>query len=168
MSASPRPLSDAESPVQLVVLVHGLLGTSGHLQYLQDAIASRACPRALVVREAPTALILRSRGSLDTARPLIVAPSQLNPSCNALERSFDGIDKGGERLYSEIRTAIILNPTIEEFSILGYSLGGLYARYAVGRMFEEGWFNIVHPRARASFGWPPKRIPLTPYRRSIS
>lgn len=44
----------------------------------------------------------------------------------------DGIDVCGQRLVSEIQTIVARNPSLERLTIIGHSMGGLLARYAVG------------------------------------
>lgn len=42
--------------------------------------------------------------------------------------TFDGIDKCGERLADEIRAVVAQHPTLERFSAIGHSMGGLLLR----------------------------------------
>ena len=60
--------------------------------------------------------------------------------------TYDGIELGGERVAHEVEEtleALIANGhTIRKLSVVGYSLGGLVARYALGcSMHEDGWIN---------------------------
>lgn len=68
-------------------------------------------------------------------------------TCNSKTRfsTHDGIDAGGQRLAEEILQLVQTNPCLRHFSIIGHSLGGLYARYAVGVLFAEGFFDRVEP-----------------------
>lgn len=34
---------------------------------------------------------------------------------------------------------------IKKLSIVGYSLGGLIARYAIGLLYSKGWFDKLEP-----------------------
>jgi hypothetical protein len=56
--------------------------------------------------------------------------------------TYDGIELGGERVAAEIEEELeaIKNKggNITKLSIVGYSLGGLIARYAVGLLFAKG------------------------------
>ncbi len=84
--------------------------------------------------------------------------------------TYDGIDICGTRVFKEIETVINnlnglqssqLNskseksdninvsktavPRVSRFSILGYSLGGLMCRYAIGLMYKKSMFKHIEP-----------------------
>jgi thioesterase domain-containing protein len=50
---------------------------------------------------------------------------------------------------------------VGRFSMLGYSMGGLIARYVVGRLYERGFFErvqpMVRPRIRTHMHWHTER-----------
>lgn len=56
--------------------------------------------------------------------------------------TYDGIERGGERICSEIeeelRAVQESGGKITKISIVGYSLGGLVCRYAVGLLYAKG------------------------------
>lgn len=56
--------------------------------------------------------------------------------------TYDGIELGGERVCLEIEEELALIKSkggdIKKISIVGYSLGGLVARYAIGLLFARG------------------------------
>jgi len=56
---------------------------------------------------------------------------------NAFVKTFDGIDVCGERLADEIRDLAKARPNLKYLSVIGHSLGGLIARYAIGALFCE-------------------------------
>jgi hypothetical protein len=60
----------------------------------------------------------------------------LRPACNALTRSFDGVEEGASRIADEIREVVAAHPTLARLSLIGNSLGGIYARYAAALLFE--------------------------------
>ncbi|GLE03185.1 hypothetical protein PINS_up012064 [Pythium insidiosum] len=60
-------------------------------------------------------------------------------------QTYDGIDAGGERLADEITALAARMPRLARFSIVGHSLGGLYARYCIGVLFSRGFFDAVEP-----------------------
>ncbi|KAK4698138.1 hypothetical protein P7C71_g13, partial [Lecanoromycetidae sp. Uapishka_2] len=72
--------------------------------------------------------------------------------------TYDGIDLGGERVTKEIETyAADLEKGgchIKKISIVGYSLGGLVARYAIGLLYSKGWFEKVKPINFTTFASP--------------
>lgn len=55
---------------------------------------------------------------------------------NAQENTYDGIDWGGERVAQEILDEVEKVATeggkVTRLSVMGYSLGGLIARYVIG------------------------------------
>lgn len=66
--------------------------------------------------------------------------------------TYDGIELGGERVCQEIEEEIERltreGQTIKKISIVGYSLGGLVARYAIGLLYSRGAFNKLEPVVR--------------------
>lgn len=63
--------------------------------------------------------------------------------------TYDGIELGGERVTLEIEEEIEAirrkGGNITKLSIVGYSLGGLVARYAVGLLYAKGVLDKVDP-----------------------
>jgi hypothetical protein len=89
-----------------------------------------------------TARILREQHP-DAHLHILVAKS------NSGNYTYDGIAHGGERLCKEIEDEIA---TVEEskrkvqrMSIVGYSMGGLFARYAIGLLESRGVFHNIQP-----------------------
>lgn len=72
--------------------------------------------------------------------------------------TYDGIDVNGKRIANEITTETdkLTNKgnRIRKFSILGYSLGGLISRYAIGVLYYEGFFEKVVPVNFVTFCTP--------------
>ncbi|KAG8978275.1 hypothetical protein FRB90_008513, partial [Tulasnella sp. 427] len=68
---------------------------------------------------------------------------------NREAHTYDGVDWGAERVVQEVkdRIAVIETPEanprkkVTRFSIIGYSLGGLLSRYAVGILYSTGFFD---------------------------
>lgn len=56
-------------------------------------------------------------------------------------KSNDGIEKGGQRLANEIEHIFQLHPSLEKLSIIGCSLGGIFARYAIKILSENNEIN---------------------------
>ncbi|OJD33206.1 lipase serine esterase [Diplodia corticola] len=115
----------------LCVLVHGLWGNPNHLAYLTSS--------------------LREAFSEDELHILVVAR-------NAGSQTYDGIELGGERITQEIEEELDrlahAGQTIRKISIIGYSLGGLIARYAIGLMYHKGWFEKIEPVNFTTFATP--------------
>lgn len=63
--------------------------------------------------------------------------------------TYDGIELGGERVCREIEEEIEklgkAGQKIKKLSLVGYSLGGLVARYAVGLLDAKGLFDHIEP-----------------------
>lgn len=63
--------------------------------------------------------------------------------------TYDGVELGGERVCQEIEEEIEKlarkGQEIKRLSFVGYSLGGLVARYAVGLLDSKGFFENITP-----------------------
>ncbi|AGO11093.1 AaceriAFR386Cp [[Ashbya] aceris (nom. inval.)] len=108
--------------VHLVFLVHGLWGNVTHMEYLSRAVSQ-----------------LQAR----SPETLVVYAAKMNEGY----RTYDGIDICGYRVAREIQEQIAaLNcpetgTVVTKFSIIGYSLGGLISRYALGLLYSRQFFK---------------------------
>lgn len=63
--------------------------------------------------------------------------------------TYDGVERGGERVCLEIEEEIEAlakeGQEIKRLSMIGYSLGGLVARYAIGLLESKGLFEKITP-----------------------
>lgn len=63
--------------------------------------------------------------------------------------TYDGIELGGERVCKEIEEEIerleASGQKIKKLSVVGYSLGGVISRYAIGLLETRGLFEKVEP-----------------------
>ena len=63
--------------------------------------------------------------------------------------TYDGIELGGERVCQEIEEEIEklakAGQEIKRISLVGYSLGGLVARYSIGLLYSKGFFGKISP-----------------------
>jgi hypothetical protein len=50
--------------------------------------------------------------------------------------TLDGIDAGGRRLADEVRAVVSSSTELKKISFIGFSLGGLHCRYAIGVLFD--------------------------------
>lgn len=61
--------------------------------------------------------------------------------------TYDGIELGGQRVCQEIEEELkrLLEggQTVKKLSMVGYSLGGLVARYTVGLLESRGLFDDI-------------------------
>ena len=82
----------------------------------------------------------------------------LSAKTNSDSFTYDGIDLGGERVTQEIESYIRdLEDTgrhVRKLSVVGYSLGGLVARYAIGLLYSNGWFEKIQPVNFTTFATP--------------
>jgi hypothetical protein len=73
----------------------------------------------------------------------------LLPKTNSGNFTYDGIEVGGERVTKEIEEELERlqkkGVNINRISIVGYSLGGLVARYAIGILYHKGVFDRIEP-----------------------
>ena len=72
--------------------------------------------------------------------------------------TYDGIELGGERVCQEIEEECEKmereGKAIKRFSLVGYSLGGLVARYTAGLLESKGFFEKVKPVTFTTFATP--------------
>lgn len=92
---------------------------------------------------------------------------------NAGSFTYDGIELGGERVTQEIEQTLEelegKGQHIKKISVIGYSLGGLVARYAIGLLYNRGWFEKLQPVNFTTFATPHLgvRTPLLGYHNHI-
>eukprot|EP00160_Parvularia_atlantis_P019218 Unigene7438_Nuclearia_a/m.22880 Unigene7438_Nuclearia_a/g.22880 ORF Unigene7438_Nuclearia_a/g.22880 Unigene7438_Nuclearia_a/m.22880 type:complete len:448 (+) Unigene7438_Nuclearia_a:60-1403(+) len=109
--------------MHLFVLIHGFMGSSSHMDATKRAIAAHAPEpaslRFLVTRSHQTYL------------------------------SMDGIDICGERVLKELAAELAAAQTegrpVTHLSLVGYSMGGLVARYVAGRLHQLGTLDTIEP-----------------------
>lgn len=77
---------------------------------------------------------------------------------NAGNFTYDGIELGGERLAHEAEETLHAlaggGHKITKLSVVGYSLGGLVARYALGLLYARGWLERLEPVNFTTFASP--------------
>lgn len=92
---------------------------------------------------------------------------------NAGSFTYDGIELGAERVAKEIEETLDELARdgyhIKKLSMMGYSLGGLVARYALGLLHSRGWFEKIRPVNFTTFASPHLgvRTPLRGYANHI-
>lgn len=118
----------------LVVLVHGIWGNSAHMGYL-----------ALQIEQ-------HSRCSSPDEQLVVYRTCS-----HSGYLTYDGVDVNGKRISDEILAevaALSQTGTVAKFSLIGYSMGGLMARYALGVLYHEGLFDAVQPVHFVTFCTP--------------
>lgn len=108
-----------------------LWGTPQHMSYIASA--------------------LRDKHSEDKLHILVA-------ETNSNTFTYDGIEVGAERVTQEVETYIKDlekgGGYIKKLSVVGYSLGGLVARYAIGLLYSNGWFKRIEPVNFTTFATP--------------
>lgn len=78
--------------------------------------------------------------------------------CNSGNLTYDGIEVCGERLAHEIEETLgqleADGHKIRKLSVVGYSLGGLIARYALGLLYARDWLDEIEPVNFTTFATP--------------
>ncbi|KAI4952613.1 hypothetical protein J4E91_003085 [Alternaria rosae] len=139
-------MSTPKKADHLCVLVHGLWGKPEHLKYVSTTLGERYSEDKLYILVAK-----RNAGSF----------------------TYDGIDTGGERVAEEVERKLEelaeAGHDITKISVVGYSLGGLIARYAIGLLFHRGIFEKIQPVNFTTFATPHLgvRTPLKGYHSHI-
>ncbi|KAI9914099.1 hypothetical protein PsorP6_005943 [Peronosclerospora sorghi] len=114
----------------LIILQHGLLGSRHDFARFSE--------------------IFRSCFQLDDFIYLHAAES----NATSFFKTYDGIDRGGERLADEIQKLVMQMPNLKKFSMIGHSLGGLYNRYCIGLLLCRGFFDKIEPVNFMTFATP--------------
>lgn len=110
----------------LVVLVHGLWGNGSHFDYISNSIDTSL----------KTHDVFQPGGKL-AGEEIVVYTTCLNEGY----KTYDGIDVCGLRVAKEIEDQIETLGSVIKFSLVGYSLGGLIARYALGILYKKQLFK---------------------------
>ncbi|TKA50838.1 hypothetical protein B0A53_05914 [Rhodotorula sp. CCFEE 5036] len=136
------------STVHLCVILHGLWGSPAHVAYLKDSLLRQA--------------ELQLADSADTKLAVFVSAANSTSSGHL----YDGFDVCAERVVEEIdaeveRIASEEGGTVEKFSIVGYSLGGVVARYALGILDSRSpsFFSAIEPVNFTTFASPAIGMP---------
>lgn len=100
--------SDSLSAEHLVVMVHGIMGSAADWKFAAEEFAKRLPDK------------------------VFVHCSERNES----KLTMDGVDVMGERLTEEVLAMIRRKPNLCKISFVAHSVGGLVARYAIGRLYR--------------------------------
>ncbi|KAJ5514209.1 hypothetical protein N7463_003761 [Penicillium fimorum] len=145
MESTSETTLDTSKADHLCVLVHGLWGNPSHLDYIASALRDRYGNELYI----------------------------LCPKANSGNYTYDGIELGGERLVHEVEETLESladkGQKITKISVIGYSLGGLLARYAIGLLNARGWLDKLEPMNFTTFATPHVgvRAPLKGYKDQI-
>ncbi|KAI3496164.1 hypothetical protein L1887_38517 [Cichorium endivia] len=96
-------------PDHLVIMVNGIIGSSADWRYAAKQFLNRLPDKVIVHCS----------------------------ECNSSTLTFDGVDRMGERLATEVLMVVKRWPEVSKISFVSHSLGGLVARYAIGILYEN-------------------------------
>ncbi|KAG2699297.1 hypothetical protein I3843_07G185600 [Carya illinoinensis] len=96
-------------PDHLVIMVNGLVGSAADWRYAAEQFVKKLPDKVIVHRS----------------------------ECNSSKLTFDGVDLTGERLAEEVLAVVRRRPEVQKISFVAHSLGGLIARYAIGRLYDH-------------------------------
>ncbi|KAL3837864.1 hypothetical protein ACJIZ3_022455 [Penstemon smallii] len=99
--------SDALSADHLVVMVHGILGSASDWKFGAEQFVK-------------------------------MLPDKVFVHCSErnVAKSLDGVDVMGERLAEEVLEVIQSKPNLRKISFIAHSVGGLVARYTIGKLYR--------------------------------
>ncbi|KAH7537791.1 hypothetical protein FEM48_Zijuj03G0130700 [Ziziphus jujuba var. spinosa] len=122
--------SDSASADHLVIMVNGILGSATDWKFAAE----------LFVKMLPDKIFVHC--------------SERNVS----RLTLDGVDVMGERLAGEVLEVIQRKPNLKKISFVAHSVGGLVARYAIGKLYrpcksENVEDSSVSERDEDSGGW---------------
>ncbi|GMI89130.1 hypothetical protein like AT4G25770 [Hibiscus trionum] len=103
----PDAMASKVSPEHLVIMVNGLIGSAADWRFAAEKFVAKLPDKVIVHRS----------------------------ECNYLKLTFDGVDMMGERLAQEVLDVVKRWPEVRKISFVAHSLGGLVARYAIGRLY---------------------------------
>ncbi|KAI0695350.1 DUF676-domain-containing protein [Cerioporus squamosus] len=148
MSDSAEGSGDDSQYVHLLVLIHGMWGNPSHLAELRRIMEETRCQAT------------SEKGPGGERVHILVAET------NRDDGTYDGIDWGGERvaeeIFEEVKKLTEEGRKVTRFSVTGYSLGGLIARYVVGILHQRGFFQDVVPVNFNTIATPHVGLPRYP------
>nr|GEV55079.1 putative lipase ROG1 isoform X1 [Tanacetum cinerariifolium] len=106
--------SDVSTADHLLVMVNGILGSSADWKFAAEQFV-KAIPDKVFVHRSER---------------------------NAATQTLDGVDVMGERLSQEVLEVIKQKPNLRKISFVAHSVGGLVARYAIGRLYRPPKENL--------------------------
>eukprot|EP00933_Yihiella_yeosuensis_P068822 TRINITY_DN747_c1_g1_i3.p1 TRINITY_DN747_c1_g1~~TRINITY_DN747_c1_g1_i3.p1 ORF type:complete len:436 (+),score=115.25 TRINITY_DN747_c1_g1_i3:187-1308(+) len=115
-------------PTHLVILQHGLSGTDADLDVLKEKLIQ--CSASVQV------LVHSARANFG--------------------KTTDGVEQGGNRLADEIQNLILQYRSLTHISLVGNSLGGLYTRFAIAKLWSPKTKKVAGliPAAFVTIGCP--------------
>ncbi|KAK7369118.1 hypothetical protein VNO80_11152 [Phaseolus coccineus] len=109
-------------PDHLLVLVHGILASTGDWTYAEAELKRRLGKNYLIYVS----------------------------SSNTYTKTFTGIGGAGQRLADEVLQVVKKTKSLKRISFLSHSLGGLFARYAIAVLYSPDTYSRDQPGDPAS------------------
>ncbi|KAM1624884.1 hypothetical protein ACFX2K_023025 [Malus domestica] len=103
------------APEHLVIMVNRIIGSASDWRYAADQFVKKLPDKVIVHRN----------------------------ECSSSRLTFDGVDLMGERLAEEVLAVIRKRFEVRKISFVAHSLGGLVARYAIGRLYTFSKIRTV-------------------------
>jgi len=128
--------TQSPQPVHLIVFIHGFEGTANDFDNAEKILLLQA-------------EILAKQGHDERLHVL-------KPRANSgFGGTYDGIEKGAIRIWREVMTVIHeLSANLKAISLVGHSLGGLYARYLARLLHDCFIFEQYEPRLFVTLATP--------------
>ncbi|KAJ0772110.1 putative alpha/Beta hydrolase, lipase [Helianthus annuus] len=116
--------SDVFTADHLVVMVNGILGSSTDWKFAAEQFVKTIPDKVFVHRSEK----------------------------NAASQTLDGVDVMGERLSQEVLEVIKQKPNLRKISFVAHSVGGLVARYAIGKLYRPPKEGLSVEESTATIG----------------
>ncbi|MFQ6628700.1 hypothetical protein Gotur_006588, partial [Gossypium turneri] len=112
---------ERNNPTHLVIMVNGIIGSAQNWRFAAKQLLKKYPENVIVHCE-----------YFGTPFFFFVCSER-----NSSTLTFDGVDVMGDRLAEEVKHVISCHPSVQKISFVGHSLGGLVARYAIARLYEQ-------------------------------
>lgn len=126
--------------MHLIVFVHGMWGRAADFNYISERISTDH--NYIDITEKDSIPYLTEK---ESAKGVLY-----RSSFNEGYFTYDGVDVCGTRVANEIQEVISdlskHGITVSELSLVGFSMGALMSRYAVGLLESRGVFDTIKPR----------------------
>ena len=115
--------------IHLIVFMHGFEGTANDFDNAEKAFLKTAERISQASPEGETIKVLKPRGN------------------SGFAGTYDGVEKGAVRIWREVMTQVnTLGGNLKTISLIGHSLGGIYARYLARLLDDCFLFEQIEPR----------------------
>ena len=131
--------NDHDKPeTHLMLFINGLNGNAGNWDVLIDQLGQYASANEIAI------LVSTANMSMKVSSPGLGCTAMCQNAgvfgCRSIGlyspysvQTYQGIDRCGERLAQEVGAYVQQHPALQRISVVGHSMGGLIARYALGK-----------------------------------